>query len=262
MAIPLSRSADELIRLLRRVLTQGGNANVLQVSAGEVYIRFIAERGSPRLRCEACSNRHLSPAGRLLEADLLRLQRLGFEVPSDGSAYVRITAVEDEGALADLAQQTVRILTSIYRCDPRQIVSVRVDLRDTGPRNPDVLRLLEEIHHANSPRTWQRLFEVLRVSKLIVPVDESNTALFLHGPDGETVLGVFTDHEAVVKFWPNGRKYVAMPAVEFFPWARKHRLWPVVINPGGPVAGELGEEHVELLAATVRKPQASPVNSV
>jgi hypothetical protein len=252
MAIPLSRAADELIRQLRRILTVGGKGNLLVMQAGEFYVRFVAERGSPRLRCETVADRRLG------EAALIRLRRMGFEVTPDWCHYVREETIDDEAALANLAHQTVRILLTIYEADPRQIVAFKSELREgTAPSNPAARQALEEVDRFNSPAHWETLFAALREGTVLVPLESDAPdagVLLLKDPDGNTALPAFTDGAALATYWPGGKPFTWMHGQDFFAWAVQHSLWPVVLNPGGPIAGELKEEHVRRLSAAPAPP--------
>jgi len=247
MAIPLSRAADELIRQLRRILTVGGKGNLLTMQVGELYARFVAERGEPRIRCELVADRRVD------DAQGLRLKRMGFEMTPDWRHYTRVEVVEDEAGLANLAQQTVRVLLSVYEADPRQIVAFFTELQEeTAPMNPTARQALEELDKFNSDRNWETLFAALREGTVVVPLESdapNAAAILLKDPDGQPALPVFTDYGALVAHWPDGRPYTWMQGRDFFAWALQHHLWPVVLNAGGPVAGELGEEHVRRLAA-------------
>lgn len=254
MAIPLSRAADELIRQLRRVLTVGGQGNLLTMQVGELYVRFVAERGNPRLTCELVAD------GRVGDAEGLRLKRMGFTLSADWRRYVKAEVVDDEGGLSNLAQQTVRILLSIYNADPRQIVAFRCELQEeTAPMNPAARQALEELDKFNSERNWETLYAALREGTVVVPLESSApnaAAVLLKDPDGQPALPAFTDYGALLALWPEGRPYTWMQGKDFFAWALQHRLWPVMLNAGGPVAGELGEEQVRRLSAPPAAPKA------
>jgi hypothetical protein len=79
----LADSEDELVRSLQRLLTEGGKDDFLIVSAGDVYVQFVAFPKDKQINCEAVSNDYLPPELHLTVEKVMRLNQLGFADPGD-----------------------------------------------------------------------------------------------------------------------------------------------------------------------------------
>jgi hypothetical protein len=246
---PLCRSADELIRQLRRILTEGGSGNFLIAAAGHAFVQFAAERGSPHLHMEVTANASLPPQRRLDADALRRLERMGFLMREGSAHYSRAVEVEDEATLAHLAHQTVMILESIYGCDPRDPLAIDCELqRFQHPKNPELLAALFEYDRQLMRENWNAFCRAFLDAHLLVPVDDTHTALYLHDPDNRPVLPVCSDYDAILAVYPKGNAYTIMPGTDFVEWAQRNGVWPVMLNPGGPLVLELDRTQIGALA--------------
>lgn len=120
---------------LQRLQTEGGKDNFCIFTANikkNYYIQFRGHRDRPAIRGEAVSNEFLAPKFALSEAQMAKLQALGWNRPSsdrDASPNFyqdwEITNDEERQALARLI---LRILQEVYGLLPKQPLVINLAL--------------------------------------------------------------------------------------------------------------------------------------
>lgn len=137
------------------------------------------------------------------------------------------------------------------------------------PRNDDLLDALRSLEADRSAASGKRVHDALRTGTVLIPVrgevqagematSESQVEMVLLRDDaGRQALPVFTDEDALETWMPEGATFVAVGGPTLVELLRQRPPDVLVINPAGPIGGELGPEQMGLLTgervqATVR----------
>lgn len=129
--VKLGSAEKALFDQLARLVSEGGEHNLLMVSVDPVHMQFSAGNGDERVRCEAVASRHLPESRRLAPDAEELLAQAGFTLTADRSFYTREFAAGDEVALRDVAFLAMRMLAEIYGCSADDPVGFRC-LLDAG----------------------------------------------------------------------------------------------------------------------------------
>jgi hypothetical protein len=148
-----------------------------------------------------------------------------------------------------------------------------------GISNPRLIQAMRAVSEEDSPENRRELYQALLDSMLILPVaeplSEAETPQLrtlerseqlrlqaFEDEEGETLFIAFTDTDAVLAWRPEGIDYVAMRAPDLFTLAHQNRAAGLIINPAGPVGGQVpGEEMAQLAQGELpfAEPRASEV---
>lgn len=150
-----------------------------------------------------------------------------------------------------------------------------------APRNDELVDALRSLEADRSAESGRRVHEALRTGTVLIPVrgdvapgdaatPESQVEMLLLRDDaGRKALPVFTDEEALRTWMPEGVTFVAVAGPALTAVLRETPPDMLLINPAGPIGGELGPEQMALLTgerseATIRFgiPQQLPVGLV
>lgn len=149
------------------------------------------------------------------------------------------------------------------------------------PRNDELVDALRSLEADRSAESGRRVHEALRAGTVLIPVrgevEPGETAtdqapvemVLLRDAAGRKALPVFTDEEALKTWMPEGATFVAVQGPTLVEVLRQQPPDALLINPAGPIGGELGPEQMGLLTgqraeATLRFsiPQDPPVGLV
>ncbi|NJL93719.1 MAG: SseB family protein [Anaerolineae bacterium] len=81
-----------------------------------------------------------------------------------------------------------------------------------------------------------------------LPAQSSLGVLMAQLPDGRAALISFTDEAALIQWRREGHPYIALPTRHFFPMAVENQIAVLIINPAGPVSGQLTDQEMRALA--------------
>ncbi|MBN1284478.1 MAG: hypothetical protein JXB47_03690 [Anaerolineae bacterium] len=118
---------------LRRIQTEGGGGNFAIVEAyladGRMYyIQFAGAIRSPDLYAEAVSNVYLDASLRLGNAQIARLQKLGWQPPQGEANFSRTWQAHTDQDREAIAREVMRAFTEVYGVPPGAAVDVHVNL--------------------------------------------------------------------------------------------------------------------------------------
>ncbi len=143
--------------------------------------------------------------------------------------------------------------------------------QSSGISNPYLLNTMQAVAQDDTSEHREAFYRALLKSVLILPTSERSVEglapqkqtltqdtvadlVVFRNPEGELVLLAFTDRDAVLAWRPEGTPYLALPAVDLFSLAAQNRVSEILINPVGPVRGQLTREEIVTLAQS----QAAP----
>ena len=109
---------ERLVNDLRKILKAGKESTFLVVSAGDVYMQFLAMPGREEIYCEAVSNEFLPGKSRLSDSAVKQLREFGFAEPSGSPNFARVFVLAGDKDLTALARLTFLILSDIYGVAP------------------------------------------------------------------------------------------------------------------------------------------------
>jgi hypothetical protein len=130
--------------------------------------------------------------------------------------------------------------------------------------NQSLIKAIMKVSMQDTPQTRQALYEVLSKSTFLVPtaahpqsLQTGNQILQQDTPvqlvttqnaQGKPSFLVFTDEKSLLTWKPQGSAYVAMEASNFFPIALENNVASILVNPAGPIGGEITRQEIEFLA--------------
>jgi hypothetical protein len=88
-------------RQLRQVVAKAGDATYLVVSAGDVFVQFIAQPGEKTIAVEAVSDENLPDELKLSDEGLSLMHALGFEDPEPAETSDRVNFFMELPATTD-----------------------------------------------------------------------------------------------------------------------------------------------------------------
>lgn len=243
---------------LARLHTEGGSANRLVLHHAHGWVLVTAMPGSAKATIQVADGRHRRVD--LPEALQVELQAAGFRRRSAADPWVA------ERAAAD----TERIAGEVGALVERHFGAIdRVDLQLGHAPRLDNAALHERMRAASEVRdlpTRNRLYHGLVRARFVVPLTTpaptpgigSELALRPAGElQGEPVVALFTDWEALVRFDPCGLPVAVLPGLDVFPVLASRRVASVLINPLGGLGGELYRHEIETIAEGCRRLQGS-----
>lgn len=107
-----------LVDDLRQVLRASKDDSILMVSAGDVYVQFLALPGKEEIHCETVSNKFLPEKSKLSNFAVKQLREFGFTESAGSPNFSRIFVLPGEQDLIALARLTFLILSDIYGVAP------------------------------------------------------------------------------------------------------------------------------------------------
>jgi hypothetical protein len=127
--LKLRDAEEEIFSGLLDLTREGGPGNFLVIEAGDVYVQFAGEPGSPLVRCESISNQYLPDKLKIFPEAIEKLKKLGFDLGGDEiENFSRTYEVSTEDQARELAQSTLRILAEIYGVTPAAEVDITLSL--------------------------------------------------------------------------------------------------------------------------------------
>ncbi len=125
----LSDAAGEIYSGLLDLMSEGGPANFMVVSSGDIYVQFAGNPGNPHILCESISNQYLPKKLQMSKKRIEKLKSLGFVLGGDQienfSCAYEIPTEQQARELADLA---VRILQEVYGVAPGADLQIELSL--------------------------------------------------------------------------------------------------------------------------------------
>lgn len=267
--LPLGEATDALAAALLRLVTEGGDGNLLTCCVGAAKFQFCAARDDHEVHVEALGNRHLPVEQRLGEAERMRLHALGFEPDSDEDAsshrdhdrnFARMHPVRSSTEARALADRVVHALLDAYHCDGHDDLTLEEHLHPLAtPANPELSAALTQLAHTEDERTQIAFIEALLASELLVPIADADAdeleplfvALDGDASEPDAAVAAFTDFGAVERSEPDGIAFSAIPARVLLGWAAERDIPAIVLNAAGPIPTCLDAENIRALAATL-----------
>jgi len=133
-----------------------------------------------------------------------------------------------------------------------------------GPSNDELIFAINAVANEDSPPNRKNLYKELLKSILLIPIpkktdrsesgkwvvlDDSKDVEIITGQNakGEKLLFTFTDYTALRVWRKAGASYIALRAQDVFRLAQENGAASIVINPAGPIGGELTSREINFL---------------
>lgn len=246
-------TADHIVADLRRLLTEGGDANYLMLSCDVYYVQLTGQPGNPGLHCEAVSDIFL-PDDRPLSSDAVsQLEEIGFRRGSaEENFHCRFDA-SSEQALESIAATVLAIFERVYGCGPQTELEREIELGNIEhPDNPDLEEAIDDLLDEDNDDTRYSLMSCLADAVLIVPVC-GDDPLVITDEVGQQAVPVFTNRHEQLAWSPGDCSYRPVSGVELILWAQETAVPAIVFNPAGERALMLPLASIGDLAASFRE---------
>jgi len=133
------------------------------------------------------------------------------------------------------------------------------------PANPKLLRAMQRVSEGEKPKARQALYQELLKSTLLIPIEgeleghepgrwvtlsEGMDVAFVTARDseGQVAFMAFTDPGTLRSWRPEGSRYVALGGPDLFALALNNDAAAILVNPAGPVGGEITRREIQMLA--------------
>lgn len=258
----------QLLDALHRLTQSRAREARLLVTAGPVYLLWIARRGAGKLEQESIASAAL-PSTYKLSSERGQLMRdLGFGKRGGRRNWKREHGT-DRASLARAAEEALDILSRIYGVD--QPITVELVEDDTEhPENPALIAAMRQVAKGFDENTRRAMYTEMLNATFLVPLDpnrsddaEGSEAFFdfeTHASSRPTrptqptrpILGAFTDWASLRLWEPRGFAYWPIHGSSLFEMAMDRNPVTMRINPDGDIGGELYAHEVEMLVRAVR----------
>jgi hypothetical protein len=249
----------QLVDALHRLTQSRAREARLLVTAGPVYLLWIARRGANKLEQESIASAAL-PSEYKLSSERGQLMRdRGFSKRGGRRNWKREHAV-DRASLARAAEEALEILSRIYGVDEPITAELTEDDLE-HPENPALIAAMRKVAKGFDEATRRAMYTELLNATFLVPIDpaqgddaEGADAFFdfeTHS-SGRPTLGAFTDWASLRLWEPRGCAYWPIHGSSLFEMAMDRKPVTMRINPEGDIGGELYAHEVEMLVRAVR----------
>ena len=203
------------------------------------------------------------------------MRELGFEKVPSVRNWVRLCK-SDEGTLKQLSDEADEILGQVYGVDGLEGEAEIEFEEDEGPhpQNGDLIEAMLDVASSHEETTRQRMYRELINATFLVPLDpatcerfeqdgvemEGGTIYIYDTVGGHPLYAAFTDWESLRRWEPRGWSYIPIHGSEFFEEVLEREAAGVLINPEGPVGGQLYRHEIEMLVEAMRSYRNRQVN--
>ncbi|MFO7563864.1 MAG: SseB family protein [Enhygromyxa sp.] len=246
----------QLVEALTRLTQSRAREARLCVSAGPVYLLWIARRDAATLEQESIASVALPPQYKLSSERGQLMRDLGFG-KRGGRRNWRREHGRDRASLARTAEETLDILARIYGVDD----PIRAELVEDDtehPENPVLIAAMRKVAKDRDEAVRRAMYTEMLNATFLVPITEGEAegaeAFFdfeTHA-SGRPTLGVFTDWASLRLWEPRGFAYWPVHGSSLFEMAMEREPVTMRINPEGDVGGELYAHEVEMLVRAVQ----------
>jgi len=136
------------------------------------------------------------------------------------------------------------------------------------PTNPNLLRAMRVVAEGGNAEALHELHKELLTSSLLIPTTSEIESLEPGGwltlsldldvkiltarySEGQIAMAAFTDIDALRSWRPEGNPYIALGGPDLFGIAASQGIAAVLVNPAGPVGGEITRQEIKMLAEGV-----------
>jgi hypothetical protein len=246
----------QLVDALDRLTRSRAREARLVVSAGPVYLLWIARRGVATLEQESISSAALPPEHKLSSERGQLMRDLGFG-KRGGRRNWRREHASDRASLVRVAEEALDILARIYGVDdPINAELTEDDLEH--PENPALIAAMRRVAKDRDEAVRRAMYTELLNATFLVPITEGDAEGseaffdFETHTSGRPTLGAFTDWTSLRLWEPRGFAYWPIHGSALFEMATEREPVTMRINPEGDIGGELYAHEVEMLVRAVQ----------
>lgn len=228
------------------------------VSAGPVYILWIARRGATQLEQESIASAALPQEYKLSSERGQLMRDLGFGKRGGRRNWKREHG-SDRASLARAAEEALDIFSRIYAVD-LPLTAELIEDDTEHPENPSLIAAMRKVAKGFDEAIRRAMYTELLNATFLVPIDpaqgedaEGSDAFFdfeTHA-SGRPTLGAFTDWASLRLWEPRGSAYWPIHGSSLFEMAMERNPVTMRINPDGDIGGELYAHEVEMLVRAV-----------
>lgn len=229
-------SSLQLDAALKRLRIEGGAANRLVVESPGGWIAIWGPRDADEWTINVSAGRQL-PDGVKLPAERAQvLYDQGFRQRTAASTYQQTLSAGPLGA------HVLSLFDEVFET-PAASLELRLGEALTQ-ENPTVTERMRTLAADRSPRARTRVYHALVKATLLVATDGAptgvNAPLRVFGKLGSLeVVAAYTDWDAAVAHDARGPHLQPMNGIDLFPLLVARKVGSLLLNPAGPVGGEL-----------------------
>lgn len=237
---------------LRRLVDAGAPGASLLVRRGAAW--FMVSRGAApgALEVEAAPSRALPREHALSPERANRLRQAGFSVSGAGQRTLsRAQALGPAPEAADaLAAELLTLFDAVYGEASVGAGGLRLRLGAPDPLQGEALiARMTEAAKASDPAVGRtRLYRAMLEGALLLLVDEAGAPSPVGALGGMPVFATFSDYAALRRHDPRAPAHARLEGRALFPLLMTHGVGSLLINPAGPVGGELYRNEVQTIA--------------
>lgn len=229
-------SSLELDAALKRLRIEGGPANRLVVESPGGWIAVWGPRDADEWTVVVSAGRQMPEGVRLSAERAQILYDQGFRQRTAAAPYRQTISA------GPLAAHVLSLFDEVLET-PADSFEVRLGDAPTV-ENLTVIERMRTLAADRSPRARTRLYHGLVKANLLVATEQMpgdvNTPLRVFGKLGTLpVVAAYTDWEAATAHDARGPHVLPMNGIDLFPLLVARKVGSLLINPAGPVGGEL-----------------------
>lgn len=132
------------------------------------------------------------------------------------------------------------------------------------PNNSDLINAINEVANNDNPKTRQILNKLILKSDFMIPTSAEKDfkktqikiakknkpvqILITKNPEEKSIIYAFTDNKSLLNWTPEGCNCYIFHSYDIFSFALYNNIESIVINPAGPIGGEISHDDIEMLA--------------
>lgn len=245
-------SARTFSAALSRMMAEGSAGASVLACRGLAWFLVTRAAGSDAVVIEAAPSRMLPREHALSPERANVLRYAGFSASTAGQrTLARAQALPPHPDAADaLSAELIALLDTVYAQASHGPGGVRLRLAAPDPlEGKELIARMTEAAKAADPAVGRtRLYRAMLEGELLLLISNDGIPTPVGELGGMPVFAGFTDHAALRRHDPRAPAHRRLDGRALFPLLMTHGVGSLLINPAGPVGGELYRNEVSTIA--------------